>query len=139
MYGLISFKPGYIEALPEERSMIHRFDKIYVNFDKNVQVKPGDLYSVYKPQGKVEHDVSDREGFQYTITAQIKAIRKINNLWECEVVDLSSITKRFDRVTVYTQRIEKIAPTFNDRNIEAAIVKGYNDTAKNFNMGMLFI
>ena len=126
---------GYIEALPEERSMIHQFDKIYVNFDKNVQVRPGDLYSVYKPQGKVEHDVSDREGYQYTISAQIKAIRKINNLWECEVVELSSITKRFDRVTVYTQRIEKITPTFNDRNIEAAIVKGYNDTAKNFQYG----
>ena len=126
---------GYIEALPEERSMIHNFDRIYVNFDKNVQVKPGDLFSVYQPQGKVEHSISDRDGYQYTITAQIKAIRKINNLWECEVVDLSGITKRFDRVTVYTQRIEKIVQTFNDRNIEAAIVKGYNDVAKNFQFG----
>ena len=126
---------GYIEALPQERSMIHRFDKIYVNFDKNVGVRPGDLYSVYQPQGKVEHEISDRDGYRYTITAQIKAIRKINNLWECEVVELSSITKRFDRVTVYTQKVEKIEHTFNDRNIEAAIVDGYNDMAKNFQYG----
>ncbi len=126
---------GYIQALPQERSMIHRFDKIYVNFDKNVGVRPGDLYSVYQPQGKVEHEISDRDGYRYTITAQIKAIRKINNLWECEVVDLSSITKRFDRVTVYTQKVEKIEHTFNDRNIEAAIVGGYNDMAKNFQYG----
>jgi hypothetical protein len=126
---------GYIEALPEERSMIHRFDEIYVNFDKSVGVRPGDLFSVYQPQGKIEHEISDREGFKYTISAQIKAIRKINNLWECEVVELSSITKRFDRVTVYTQKIEKITPTFNDRNIEAAIVDGYNDMAKNFQYG----
>jgi len=126
---------GFIEALPEERSMIHKYDKIYVNFDKNVEVRPGDLYSVYQPQGKVEHEISDREGYQYTISAQIKAIRKINNLWECEVVDLSAITKRFDRVTVYTQKIEKIQPTFNERNIEAAIVGSYNDMAKNFQFG----
>jgi len=91
---------GYIEALPDERSMIHPYDTIYVNFDKNVSVNPGDLFSVYKPQGKVEHEVSDRDGYQYTITAQIKAIRKINNLWECEVIELSSITKRFDRLVI---------------------------------------
>lgn len=126
---------GYIEALPEERSMIHEFDKIYVNFDKNVGVRPGDMFSVYQPQGKVAHEVSDREGYQYTISAQIKTIRKINNLWECEVTDLSAITKRFDRVTVYTQKIEKISPTFNERNVEAAIVGSYNDMAQNFQFG----
>ncbi len=126
---------GYIEAMPEERSMVHQYDKVYVNFDKTVQVRPGDLFSVYKPGGKIEHEVSDRDGYKYTISAQIQAIRKINNLWECEVVELSSITKRFDRVTVYTQKIEKIVPTFNDRNIEAAIVDGYNDNAKNFQYG----
>ena len=52
---------GYIEAFADERSMIHRYDKIYVNFDKNVQVRPGDMYSVYKPHGKVEHEISDPE------------------------------------------------------------------------------
>ena len=126
---------GYIEAFADERSMIHRYDKIYVNFDKNVQVRPGDMFSVYKPHGKVEHEISDRDGYRYTITAQIKAIRKINQVWECEVTDLSSETKRFDRVTVYTQKIEKIVQTFNDRNIEAAIVDGYNDIARNFQYG----
>ena len=43
--------------------------------------------------------------------------------------------RRFDRVTVYTQKIEKIVQTFNDRNIEAAIVEGYNDNTRNFQFG----
>ena len=67
---------GFIESMPTEPSMIRPFDKVFVRFDESVDVRPGDKFSVYKPEGLVSHDISDREGYRYTINAQVVARKK---------------------------------------------------------------
>ncbi len=119
---------GEIKATPKESIFIHKFDTLYVNFDKGSKVKPGDLFSVYSAGGEIKHPISDRAGFLYTILAQIKAIRKIDDVWECVVIEQSGIVQRKDRITVYTPKIGKIARTFSKRNVEAAIIGSYRDT-----------
>ncbi|WP_164848217.1 LysM peptidoglycan-binding domain-containing protein [Halobacteriovorax sp. HLS] len=126
---------GEIEASQKEAIFVQKFDKIYVNFDKSVKVKPGDKFSIYSAAGKSEHAISDRKGFKYYISGQIKALRKINNLWECEIFDLSGLVSRKDRITVYTPKINKIVKTFNKRNIEAAIVDSFRDTLNGISFG----
>ena len=61
--------------------------------------------------GEVKHPISDRSGFQYSTTGQIKTIRKIDDVWECYVFDQSGMVRRKDRITVYTPKIGKIAKT----------------------------
>lgn len=119
---------GEIKATPKESVFIHKHDTIYVNFDKAAKVKPGDLFSVYTTGGEVKHIISDRSGFVYTTTAQIKAIKKIDDVWECMVVDQSGIVQRKDRITVYTPRIGKIARTYSKRSVEAAIIGSYRES-----------
>lgn len=119
---------GEIKATPKESVFIHKHDTIYVNFDKAAKVKPGDLFSVYTAGGEVKHIISDRSGFVYTTTAQIKAIKKIDDVWECIVVDQSGIVQRKDRITVYTPRIGKIARTYSKRSVEAAIIGSYRES-----------
>ncbi len=119
---------GEIEAAQNESVFIRRFDHVYVNFDSSVKVKPGDKFSIYTAGGLVEHEIADRKGYKYTIVAQIEAKRKVNQVWECEVFELSGITQRHDRVTVYTPRISKITQTFNPRNIEAAIMGAFRES-----------
>tara|TARA_R110002072_G_scaffold64203_1_gene159133 strand:+ start:108601 stop:110754 length:2154 start_codon:yes stop_codon:yes gene_type:complete len=126
---------GKIYGMPEENIMIQRFHKIFVDFDNSVKVKPGDMFSVYVPGGPVSHKVSDRSGYKYTIGAQIKTLRKVNKKWECIVEEVSGIIQRGDRITVYTPKIGKIVKTFNKRNIEAAVVEGYRDTAGGMSFG----
>ena len=126
---------GFVHAAKTEPSLIRPYDKVYVKFDKSVDVKTGDRFSVYKPEGKVEHEVSDRNGYRYTIVAQLQAVRKLKNLWECEVIELSGELKRGDRLTVYTPKIDKLVKTFNDRSIEAAIIDSYKDLSKNMIFG----
>jgi hypothetical protein len=126
---------GVIHAARSEPSLIRPYDKIFIHFDKSVDVKAGDRFSVYKPEGKVSHEVSDRNGFRYSIVAQVQALRKLKNLWECEVIELTGEARRGDRVTVYTPKIDKIIKTFNDRAIEAAIIDSYKDLAKNMIYG----
>ncbi|MBC96682.1 MAG: hypothetical protein CME63_02970 [Halobacteriovoraceae bacterium] len=120
---------GAIEGMGKENIFLSRFDHVFVNFDKSVKVKPGDLFSVYVAGGQVKHKVSDRSGYKYTIGAQAKALRKINNLWECELTEVSGLVQRGDRVTVYTPKTGKIIRTFNKRNIEAAIISSYQEAA----------
>lgn len=126
---------GKIVGMPEENIMIQKFHKVYVDFDNSVKVKPGDMFSVYVPGGPVQHKVSDRNGYKYTIGAQVKTLRKVNKKWECLVTEVSGIVQRGDRITVYTPKIGKIVKTFNKRNIEAAVIDGYRDTANGMSFG----
>lgn len=126
---------GEIKATPREAVFIHKLDTIYVSFDKSAKVKPGDLFSVYTAGGEIKHPVSDRAGFLYSTTAQIKAIRKIDDVWECLVVDQSGMVQRKDRITVYTPKIGKIAKTFSRRNVEAAIIGSYRDSISGMSFG----
>ncbi len=126
---------GEIKATPKESVFIHKQDTVYVNFDKSAKVKPGDMFSVYTAGGEVKNPISDRSGFVYTTTAQIKVIRKIDDVWECLVVDQSGIVQRKDRITVYTPKIEKIARTYSKRNVEAAIIGSYRESLVGISYG----
>ncbi len=126
---------GFIHAARTEPTLIRPYDKVFIHFDKAVDVKAGDRFSVYKPEGKVSHEVSDRSGYRYSIVAQVQVLRKLKNLWECEVIELTGEARRGDRVTVYTPKIDKLVKTFNDRAIEAAIIDSYKDLAKNMIYG----
>lgn len=126
---------GEIKATPKEAVFINKLDTIFVSFDKSTKVKPGDLFSVYTAGGEIKHAVSDRSGFLYTTTAQVKAIRKIDDVWECLIVEQSGLVQRKDRLTVYTPKIGKIAKTFSRRNVEAAIIGSYRESLSGMSYG----
>lgn len=119
---------GEIYAAKNESIFMHKYDTIYVSFDKGAKVKPGDLFSIYSSGGEIKHPISDRAGFLFTTTGQIKTVKKIDDVWECYLFDQSGIIQRKDRVTVFTPKIGKIARTYGKRNVEAAIIGSYRDT-----------
>jgi hypothetical protein len=126
---------GEIKAAINEGIFIHKYDTIYVTFNKAVKVKPGDMFSVYTAGGEVKHRISDRQGFLYTTTAQIKAIKLIGDVWECYVADQSGIVQRKDRVTIFTPKINKISRTYSQRKVEAAIIGSYRDSSTGLSFG----
>lgn len=126
---------GAIKASAKEAVFIHKYDTIYVTFDKAAKVKPGDMFSSYVSHGELKHKISDRSGFVYSTTAQIRAIRKIDDVWECEVVEQSGVLQRGDRITIYTPKIGKIAKTFSRRNIESAIIGSFRDSVSGLSFG----
>lgn len=128
---------GEIVATQNERVFVQDFDKIYVKFDNSVRVKPGDLFSVYSPGGRVSHRVSDRSGFRYSIISQLKILRRVNDVWEAEVSESTGLAQRRDRLTVYTPKVSQVVQTFNRRIIEAAIIGSYRDTDNGLSMGDL--
>lgn len=113
---------GKVDSGPDENVYFTPGDHMYVTFDESVNVIPGDRFSIYSAQGKVKHFNSDREGFKYTITGQIRIISKLGTKWEAEVESATGMIERNDRITVYTPKIDRITRTFNDRLIEAAIL-----------------
>ena len=119
---------GEIKATPKESVFVNKFDIIYASFDRSAKVKPGDMFTVYTTNGEIKHPISDRSGFIYTTTAQIKTVKKIDDVWECIVVDQSGLVQRKDRITVYTPKLGKIAKTYSKRNIEAAVIGSYSES-----------
>jgi hypothetical protein len=113
---------GKIDSGPDENVFFTHNDQMYVTFDESVNVLPGDRFSIYAAEGKVKHPNSDREGFKYSITGQIRIVAKVADKWEAKVEETIGVMQRNDRVTVYTPKIDRITQTFNGRLIEAAIL-----------------
>lgn len=127
---------GYISDKRNESVFVQKGEMVYVKFDKSLQVRPGDQFSIYEPAGKVSHEISDREGLRYTITGQIKAVREFeDNKWEVKVTDLIGTVERGARVSVYTPKIAKIFKTYNSRRIEAAMIGCFKDQERGLSLG----
>jgi nucleoid-associated protein YgaU len=117
---------GSIVAGPDENIFFTKADRAYVKFDESVNALPGDRFSVYSSGGIVKHENSDRKGYKYTIVAQIKLIRKIQDKWEVEFTEVVGTPQRGDRITVYTPKIDRITKTYNSRIVEAAILGSFH-------------
>ena len=118
---------GKVEAAIDDKELYTKYETIYLRFDDRVDVVVGDKYSLYRAQGEVSNENSDREGYKYTIVGSIKTKQKIGDVWECEVIASPYYIKRGDRITVYTPKIERITRTFNPRLIEGILIGHYND------------
>ncbi len=127
---------GYISDKKDEAVLIHDKGKAYVQFDKSVQVRPGDQFSIYQPQGKVSHEISDREGLRYSIVGQVRATRELeDNKWEVDTFQIVDVIERGARITVYTPKIAKIFQTYNSRRIEAAIIGAFKVQERGLALG----
>ncbi|MCK5884858.1 MAG: LysM peptidoglycan-binding domain-containing protein [Bacteriovoracaceae bacterium] len=126
---------GKIDSSSSTSSMLQIRDRVFIKFDSPGRVKPGDLFSLYRPGGKVSHESSDREGFKYTVVGQVRALKKLGNLWECEIFELSDTIERGERVTTYMSKIKKIYKSFSKRIIEASVMAGYDKLRDSFAYG----
>ncbi len=103
-------------------------NKVYVKFDNHVDIRPGDLYSVYSPHGLVQNKKSDRKGYSYTIVGTVKLLRKVERKWEGEVVETFFPFKRHARLTSYTPRIKDLDKVYVKRSIEGIVMKGFDSS-----------
>lgn len=117
---------GKVDSAINEQIYFTRYDKIYVRFDDQIDIVPGDKFSIYQAKGERTHKNSDRKGFEYTILGSIQVMQKQEDVWECEVVEASEGIKRGDRVTVYTPKIQQITKTYNSRIIESVLLGTYS-------------
>ncbi|MCY4645042.1 MAG: LysM peptidoglycan-binding domain-containing protein [Bacteriovoracales bacterium] len=116
---------GKIDAGQKERSLFFLHDIVYVRFNPEVKVFPGDRFSIYIDEGTVQHKSSERKGYRYTVKGDIVVNQQKEDLWECQVVDVVGEIFRHDRITMKVPRIEKILTTFNQRKIEAVIIGAF--------------
>lgn len=126
---------GVIDSIQKGSLFISNFDRVYAEFDEGVNVKPGDMFSAYAPEGKVTHELSNRQGYRYTIVAQLKALQKKNHLWECIVTEVTGLLQRGQRLTIYTPKVNRIVKHFNTRRVEAVIVDSYRETGNGLSYG----
>ncbi len=117
---------GKVDSAIKEGLFLTTADQLYIRFNDSINIMSGDKFSIYSASGKVNHANSDREGYKYTIVGHLQVVRKVKDVWLCDLLESTGVAQRGDRVTVYTPKIERISQTFNDRNIEAAILAPYS-------------
>lgn len=113
---------GKIDSGPDENVFFTLNDHMFLTIDESMNVVPGDRFSIYAAEGKVKHENSDREGYKYSITGQIRILAKVGDKWEAKLEETIGVIQRNDRITVYTPKIDRITQTFNGRLIEAAVI-----------------
>lgn len=118
---------GKVDSAIEEKQLFTKWDSMYLRFDDKIDVVAGDKFSIYTAQGGVSHENSDREGFRYTIVASVQTVKKVGELWLCDLIESAGTVNRGDRITVFTPKIERITSTFNSRLIEAVLLASYKE------------
>lgn len=113
---------GKVDSGADENIYFTTNDRMYLKLDESINVLPGDRFSIYAAQGNISHTNSDRKGFKYTITGQVRILQKVADKWEAEIEETTGVVQRGDRLTVYTPKINRITQTFNNRLIEAGIL-----------------
>lgn len=126
---------GKLESGPDENVFFTLGDRAYLDIDESINVLPGDRFSIYNAQGKISHKNSDRTGYKYSISGQLRIIGKVGDKWEAEIEEVVGTVQRGDRLTVYTPRIERLTRTFNNRLVEAAILGSYNGIQTSVSFG----
>lgn len=129
---------GKIDASIKPASVHTSFDSVYVKFNENLNVIPGDKFSVYSGDGKIKHKNSDRVGYRYTIRGHVKVMEmndKDQNIYRCEIMGANAVISREDRITVYTPKIDRIITTFNQQSIDAIIIDTYMPKRKFISYG----
>ena len=128
---------GFIESKINEGIYFQQKEIVYIKLNDGVNGNPGDRYSVYKFEGKVEPKGSDRSGDRYTIVANLSLLRPLEDKWEAEITDIAQVGVRGDRLTSYTPKIEKIYQTYNSKIVEAMIIQGFDIDMNIANIGSI--
>ncbi|MEX0798287.1 MAG: hypothetical protein WD025_02525, partial [Bacteriovoracaceae bacterium] len=118
---------GKIDSAVEAKQLFTEWDQLYLRFDDNIDVVAGDKFSIYTAAGNVTHKNSDREGYKYTIVGSVQTVKKLGDLWLCDIIESAGVINRGDRITVHTPKIERITTTFNSRIIEAVLLGSFKD------------
>ncbi len=109
-------------------------NKIFMRFHSGAQQK-GDTFSIFRTLGDVDSDNSDRAGYKTVITAHAKLIKKIEDLWEARLYNVTHEVERGDGITNYTPKIKKIRKKYTAQKIEAFIVSTFDERRKLLGVG----
>jgi hypothetical protein len=80
---------GHLFSDETERILLARGDTVYVAFEKGHDVKPGDLYTVFKSSSELEHPLTGRDlGYVISFLGRIVLKKEVNpRLFKAEIVE----------------------------------------------------
>lgn len=116
---------GKIDSAIRTGILLRLDETLYLDMDHEINIVPGDRFSVYKMRGNLTNERSERKGDHYDIVGTVEVIKKNGHLWEAKLTELTGEIERGDRITTYTPRIERTKPVYGSRIIEGIIFHNY--------------
>jgi hypothetical protein len=116
---------GTIDASPSEALMLSYPEMVYISFRNNNAVKVGDRYLVFRPNGEVNHPVTDRRyGYLTQITGSVRVIKKSGDIATAQIEpDSFDEIHRGDRVGPAGEKlVASIEERPNDRALRGFVL-----------------
>ncbi|MBW1869951.1 MAG: hypothetical protein JRI73_11870 [Deltaproteobacteria bacterium] len=95
---------GHLFADETERIFLAEGDTVYVAFDKGHDVKPGDLFTVYKSSDELDHPLSGRDlGYVISFLGRVVLKKEVKpNLYKAQIVESYSPMRVGDTLFPFT-------------------------------------
>jgi|GEM_PF-1353508 len=95
---------GHLFADETERLLLAEGDTVYVAFDKGHNVKPGDLFTVYKSSRELDHPLSGRDlGYVVSFLGRVVLKREVkSDLYKAKIVESYSPMQVGDTLFPFT-------------------------------------
>ena len=122
---------GRVTSDETERIFLAQYDNIYVTFEENRKVKPGDIFNLYRESDNLDHPLTGSNvGTVVLFLGKIVLKEKINkNLFKAEIIKSYRVMRVGDPVLPYNPVSSCIQPSNPDwekcgdtKNCSAAIV-----------------
>jgi len=126
---------GSVTSSAQLGGKLKQFDQVYITFKDPGAVKEGDIFSIYKEEGKVSHRFSEREGHRYTVMANLETVRREGPYWICRLIDVSGEVERGSKITSYIPKISQLLKTYSSQKMEAIIFSSTKESLQGVSLG----
>lgn len=114
---------GIIVGSPEDHMMLAPYDDVYVQFEENANVRPGQEYTVFRRMGEDERgETEEGELVRIFGTVRVRSYDRDQHLARATIVNALDPIERGYRVAGMVRRFEMVPPVRNERDVVARVV-----------------
>ncbi len=119
---------GVLKNSREEKVFLSETDEVYIQFETQRRIKPGDLFLAYRVAGKVKHPVSRQKmGFQVRYLGVVKVTSTDSKLNKAVMLSTFEEVQRGDRVAPFAPLQRMVPPVKNSGTVAGNVVMTFDD------------
>lgn len=119
---------GRISNSREEKVLLSETDEAYIRFDTVRRIREGDLFLVFRVEGKVKHPVTRKKmGYKIRYLGVSKVTSTETKLNKAVVLTSFEEIERDDRVAPFAPVQRSVPPVRNASDLQATVVTTFDD------------
>lgn len=119
---------GTLEYAREEKLNLSTYDEVYLRFDEELDVQPGQRFTIYREDREVKHPQSGEvAGRLVKYLGTVRVLDTSTRLKKAVIEDAVEEIRRGDRLTTHFQQLHRVAPRANEIEVDATVMATYRE------------